>query len=224
MTTVVSRLYDQVDTANRVAAQLHSDGFPEKTLAIVTSADVTAMTAAGVPMRIAEGYARQMQAGQAVFVCRAPFTPFGAARRAMEVADSATALAADNSYLRQEPKLEQHLNSVLSSHPMMMTRDDYVGSGWSDWRATHALGWPTVTRRRAAPDNLIKGRGPMSQMFWPGKLLSDKPRASRVMSGRRHILTSARGVTAHASGRRAILSGHPRITELFGWPTLSKRG
>ena len=124
MTTVVSRLYDQVDTANRVAAQLRSDGFPEKTLAIVTSADVTAMTAAGVPMRIAEGYARQIQAGQAVFVCRAPFTPFGEARRAMEVADSATALAADNSYLRQEPKLEQHLNRGPRSHPMMMTGEE----------------------------------------------------------------------------------------------------
>jgi hypothetical protein len=222
MTTVVSRLYDQLDTANRVAAQLRGDGFPEQTIAIVTSADLAAMTTAGVPAGVASGYVRQIQAGQAVLVCRAPFTPFGAARRAMEVADSATALAADNSYIRKEPKLEQHLNSVLTSHPMMMTREDYVGSGWAEWRATHTLGWPTVTRRREAPDNLLKGRGPMSRLFWPGKLLSDKPRALRVISGRRHFLTSARSVSAHRS-RSKILTGHPRITELFGWPTLSKR-
>ncbi|MBF9047318.1 hypothetical protein LSUCC0031_09365 [Rhodobacterales bacterium LSUCC0031] len=223
MTTVVSRLYDKVDTATGVADQLRRDGFPDATIAVVTRADLAAMMAAGVPARTAENYARMMQAGQAVFVCRAPFTPFGAARRAMAVADGAAALAADNSYIKQDPKLEQHLNSVLPSHPKVMTRDDYVGSGWAEWRATHVLGWPTVTRRREAPNNLITTGRPMSQMFWPGKLLSDKPRTSRVMSGRRHILTSARSVTAHASGRRAILSGHPRITELLGWPTLSKR-
>jgi hypothetical protein len=224
MTTVVSRLYDQVETANGVAAQLRSDGFPDKTLAVVTSADPAVMTAAGVPQAVAARYAQQMQAGHAVLVCRAPFTPFGAARRAMAVANATPAIAADDSYIREDAHLERHINSVLTRHPMMMTREDYVGSGWAEWRATHVLGWPTVTRRAAAPDNLIRGGRAMSQLFWPGKLLSGKPRPARVMSGRRHILTSARSVTASTSGRRAILSGHPRITELLGWPTLSKRG
>lgn len=223
MTTVVSRLYDQVETANRMADQFRAEGFPESCLSILTSADSHAMAAARIPASDAKTYAAKMQAGQAVFVCRAPFTPFGAARRAIDLVDGMPSLAGANTYLRQDPKIERGLNSVLPTHPKMMTRDDYVGSGWAEFRASHLFGWPTVSRRREAPNNLIKSKGPMSRLFWPGKLISDKPRKLSVMSGGRHILTSERSVRA-SSGRRSILTSHPRISEMFGWPTLSKRG
>jgi hypothetical protein len=222
MTTVVSRLYDTVDTAQRLADRFRAEGFPDSTLSILTSADAAAMDAARVPGPDAALYAAKMQAGQAVFVCRAPFTPFGAARRAIDLADGMPSLAGANTYLRQDPKLERGLNSVLPTHPKMMTRADYVGSGWAEFRASHLFGQPTVSRRREAPNNLNKTGRPMSQMFWPGKLISDKPRKLSVMSGRRHILTSARSVSA-SSGRRSILTSHPRISEMFGWSTLSAR-
>jgi hypothetical protein len=222
MTTVVSRLYETLDTAERLADQFRAEGFPDSTLSILTSADVAAMVAAHVPEPDAARYAARMQAGQAVFVCRAPFTPFGAARRAMELADGVPAVAGANSYLRQSPQLERGLNSVLPTHPKMMTRDDYVGSGWPEFRASHLFGWPTVSRRRAAPDNLVKSGPSMSRMFWPGKLISNKPRKSSVISGGRYFLSSARS-TQSRGGRRTILSSHPRITELFGWSTLSAR-
>lgn len=222
MTTVVSRLYDTVDAAQGVADQFRAAGFPESTLSVLTSADTAAMVAARIPEAQASIYASRLQAGQAVFVCRAPFTPFGAARRAMDLADGVASLAGANSYLRQDPKLERGLNSVLPSHPKMMTREDYVGSGWAEFRASHLFGQPTVSRRREAPKNLLTGRGPISGLFWPGKLISTKPRKPSVISGRRHFLTSARSTASHRS-RRKILSGHPRISELLGWPTLSAR-
>lgn len=222
MTTVVSRLYDTVDTAQRLADRFRAEGFPDSTLSILTSADAAAMDAARVPGRDAALYAAKMQAGQAVFVCRAPFTPFGAARRAIDLADGMPAIAGANTYLRQSPQLERGLNSVLPSHPTMMTRDDYVGSGWAEFRASHLFGWPTVSRRREAPNNLIKSKGPMSRLFWPGKLISDKPRKLSVISGGRRFLSSARS-TQSRGGRRGILTSHPRISEMFGWSTLSAR-
>lgn len=222
MTTVVSRLYDQVDTANRVADQLRAEGFPASTISILTSADAAAMAAARIPAPQAAAYAARMQAGQAVFVCRVELTPFGAARRAMDLADGAPAILGANSYLRQKPQLERGLNSVLPSHPTVMTRDDYVGSGWAEFRASHLFGFVTVSRRPAAPDNLIRSGNAMSRMFWPGKLISTKPRKHSVISGGRLFLSSARSTQSRRT-RRGIMTDHPRISEMFGWPTLSAR-
>lgn len=222
MTTVVSRLYDQVETAKRVADQLRAEGFPESCLSIVTSADAAALMAARIPAAAATGYAAKMQPGQAVFVCRAPFTPFGAARRAMDLADGMPAIAGANSYIREQARPAEHINSVLSSHPTLMTRDDYVGSGWAEFRASHLFGWPTYTRRREEPKNLITRSRPMSAAFWPGKLLSDKPRKSRVIAGGRLMLSGSR-VGTSKSGRSSVLTGHPRISEKFGMRMLSGR-
>lgn len=222
MTTVVLRLYDKVETAQHMADQFRAEGFPDACLSILTSADAAALAAARVPEADAAAYAAKMQDGQAIFVCRAPFTPFGAARRAMDLADGVPSLAGANRYLSQDPKLERGLNSVLPTHPKIMTRADYVGSGWAEFRASHLFGFPTVSRRREASNNLITGKGPMSRLFWPGKLISDKPRKLSVISGRKHFLSSARGTATHRT-RRKILSSHPRITEMFGWPTLSAR-
>jgi hypothetical protein len=222
MTTVVSRLYDQVETAQRVADQLRAEGFPASTLSVLTSADAAAMAAARIPASQVAAYVAKMQPGQAVFVCRAQLTPFGAARRAIDLADGAPAILGANSYLRQTPQMEPGLNSVLPTHPTMMTRDDYVGSGWAEWRASHLFGWHTVSVRRAAPDNLIKGDRVMSRAFWPGKLISDKPRKPSVISGGRLFLSSARSTQSRRT-RRGILTDHPRISEMFGWPTLSAR-
>jgi hypothetical protein len=102
-----------------------------------------------------------MAPGHALLVCRAPFTPFGAAIRAQEVANATPSLdvgvADENRYIREEPDLARHGASVLVYHPLMMTRHDYVGSGWSGWRLSDVFGFTTVSRRRARPDNLIDG-------------------------------------------------------------------
>jgi len=225
MTTVVSRLYDSVEAANGVADQLRAEGFPDSTISVIAAADAGEIMKARVSERAAHAYAKAMTGGQAVFVCRAPFTPFGAARRAMEVADGTPMVDAGigkaNEYVREEAQLENLNPSILLNHPLMMTLDDYVGSGWSEWRATHALGWDTVIRRREAPKNIIRGGRYMSRSFWPGKLLSSKPRRSSVFSGGKLFLSSKRSVSTPK--KSSILSGHPRISEKFGFKTISER-
>jgi len=105
---------------------------------------------------------------------------------------------------------------------MMMTRDDYVGSGWSGWRLSDVFGFPTISRRKERPDNLSPGH--KSTWFWPGKLLSTKPRRSSVFHGGRHMSRYFWPMPLVTTGRkRSILTSHPRITERFGWPTLKAR-
>jgi len=226
MTTVVTRLYESKAVVDRVAEVLRDDGFPEATFDVITSADAGRIAASRVEERAAERYASAMTEGRALLVVRAPFTPFGAARRAQEVADSEpwidAGVANQNRYIEEKPDLGKYRSSVLQNHPMMMTRDDYVGSGWSGWRLSDVFGFPTISRRKERPDNLSPGH--KSTWFWPGKLLSTKPRRSSVFHGGRHMSRYFWPMPLVTTGRkRSILTSHPRITERFGWPTLKAR-
>jgi hypothetical protein len=221
MTTVITRLYESVDMARDVAATLRAEGFPDATLDVITTADADRMEAARVDRRAAERYASAMAQGHALLVCRAPFTPFGAAARAQMVANATPSVdvgvANENVYIREVADLGRHEASVLAHHPLMMTRDDYVGSGWSGWRLSDVFGFTTVSRRRARPDNLSTGH--KSTAFWPGKMLSTRPRRSSVISGGRHM---SRGwwpmPLVRTGSKRSILKSHPLITPRFGWP------
>lgn len=223
MTTVVSRLYDSVDTANRVADKLRAAGFPESTLSVIATADSAAIQAARVSAPVAASYVSAMTGGQAVLVCRAPVTPFGAARVAMATADGEawinTGRGAANEYIREVANLDNLNPSVLTNHPMMMTRDDYVGSGWAEWRMSDVFGFPTISVRREYRPSVLTGTRYMSRAFWPQRLLSAKPRRSSVYSGGRRFLSSGRSVSS--PHKRSVLTGHPRITEMFGFKTLS---
>src|SRR6056297_334927 len=226
MTTVVTRLYESKAVADCVAEVLRAEGFPEATLDVITTADAATIAASRVEDRAAERYASAMTEGRALLVCRAPFTPFGAARRAQEVADGEAwidaGVANQNRYIEEKPDLGKYTSSVLQNHPMMMTRDDYVGSGWSGWRLSDVFGFPTISRRKERPDNLIPGH--KSTWFWPGKLLSTKPRRSSVFHGGRHMSRYFWPMPLVITGRkRSVLTSHPRITERFGWPTIKTR-
>ena len=225
MTTVVSRLYDKVETANRVADKLRAQGFPESTLTILTAVDEGAMVKARVGEAAAAAYARKMSEGQALFICRAPVTPFGAARVAMAAADSEAWIdagrGASNEYIREVADLTDKTPRVLVNHPLMMTRDDYVGSGWSGWTLSGVFMWPTVSRRRDYKLSVMQGTRYMSRSFWPGRLLSDKPRRVTAMRGGRLMLTSARSVSSPT--KNSVMSGHPRFFEKMGFRSLSEQ-
>jgi hypothetical protein len=224
MTTVVSRLYDKVDTANRVADRLRAQGFPESTLSIITTADAKAIAKARVGEAATAAYAKTMKDGQALFVCRAPVTPFGAARVAMAAADSEawidTGRGACNEYIREEADLDIRTPRVLKGQPLMMTRDDYVGSGWAEWKLSDVFGWPTRSRPRSGPLSVMQGTRYMSRGFWPRPLLSNKPRRSSVIRGGRLMFGSA-GVSTPS--KHSVISHHPRIFEKFGFRSLSEK-
>ncbi|MEM7744943.1 MAG: hypothetical protein AAF409_14645 [Pseudomonadota bacterium] len=96
MTTIISRLYKDQKTADAVAAGLAHEEFPAGTYDVIAAGDDTEarITAAGVAPASAAAYASNVDAGNALVVCRAPFTPFGAARVAMTVMDGKETLDA----------------------------------------------------------------------------------------------------------------------------------
>jgi hypothetical protein len=226
MTTIVTRLYGSAETAERVAATLRADGFPEATLSIITEAEPAQMIEARVDAQAAEAYAKAMTGGRALFVCRAPFTPFGAARRAQEVADGETAIDAgvenENRHVEEIAAPREATPSVLGNHPRMLTRDDYVGSGWSGWRVSDMLGWPTISRRTGRPGNLLHGNPHITRALGP--LVRTGKRKSSVISGGRHMSRIFWPMPLVTTGRKSsVLKDHPRITERLGFRTLTKR-
>ncbi|MFW5881652.1 MAG: hypothetical protein ACOCTP_03935 [Roseicyclus sp.] len=226
MTTIVTRLYETREAAERVAATLRDDGFPEVTLSIITEADTEKMVEARVDADAAERYSKAMTGGQALFVCRAPFVPFGAARRAMAVADSEAAIDAgvadENRHEDEIAKTGRETFSVLGNHPHILTREDYVGSGWSGWRASDILMWPTVSRRRGRPDNLLQDHRHITGFL--GRPVLSRPRKSSVIPGGRHMSRLFWPMPLVRTGtKHSVLTDHPRITERLGFRTIIRR-
>lgn len=85
MTTVVTRLYADKTTAEQAVNALRMQNHPEGNIDMIASGKGAedAMIAASVPEESAASYAGAMKSGNALVVCRAPFTPLGAARNAI---------------------------------------------------------------------------------------------------------------------------------------------
>lgn len=89
MTTIVTRLYATQTTAEQASEALKMQNHPASNISIVgagKSAEAD-LVAAGVPEGSAASYAETMKAKNAIIVVRAPVTPFGAARNAMDTVD-----------------------------------------------------------------------------------------------------------------------------------------
>jgi hypothetical protein len=143
MTTLVTRLYDDPAHADAAVATLKADGFPDSTMDIIEQRGRASardrIEAAGVPVDIARQYAQHLTSNRALLVVRAPFVPFGAARRAIEVADQYPAINAgiadQNANLPDRPDPRLFL-SILTSHRLFLTnlidvRNDLKPRGFS---------------------------------------------------------------------------------------------
>lgn len=143
MSTIVTRLYEDPANADAVVATLKAEGFPEDCMSVVEQRSRRSaqdmIEEAGVPSDVAQQYAQHLSANRALLVVRAPFVPFGAARRAIEVADTYPAfdagVANQNINIPEEPNPDLFL-SILPSHRLFLTnmldvRNDLKPRGFS---------------------------------------------------------------------------------------------
>jgi hypothetical protein len=108
MTTIVTRLYADATTAEQAATALKLQNHPDGNIDVIAAGKgaEAAMVDAQVPEGSAASYAKAMKSGNSLVVCRAPVTPFGAARNAMATLDEFDAMDAgvenENFYLTSE--------------------------------------------------------------------------------------------------------------------------
>lgn len=224
MTTVITRLYADRQSARGIQERLYREGFPRHQLSLVTmdEGDTSEqlkrrMERALVPDEAAEAYAARVAEGASLVVVRATYKPLNAVRIANETFASSGALPVNLSsqeFKVQTPK--DHAPSILKDHPRFFTRPptgDHIGGPLSDQFGFRLL---AAHKRRDSVlkdgklffgDGVIRGRQShsvlkpgtfISKFFWPMPLLTKRKRRNSVIHG----------------------GGHP-LSRLLGWPTLT---
>ncbi len=193
MTTIITRLYEEIEAARAAVAALRAAGHPGENVDLIVREDpfrsglsvVERIAAARVDPSSAAIYAGHVEGGRPLVVVRAPVTPFGAARNAMYIVDQHGPMPVGgvdaNRYVREEPKRELFL-SVLSDHPRWFSSDMNPVNNRNRGTVSEAFGLPPLSPRRPRT-SAMSGGGFMSKLFWPMPLLSRKPRGSSVIRG-----------------------------------------
>lgn len=196
MTTIISRLYKDESTAKKVMKDLKTRGFPDKLMEMVGAGEdaQSKMEAAHVNSTSAAAYAGKMAEGNAVVVVRAPVTPFGIAKAAMEIVDSKPSIDAgvenENEFIRSSPAPRKSggiPGAILSDHPRFLT--------------------PAPSERKTEPSTITDKFG--------FQLLSSGPRQSSVMPGGK-LMTSPPHL--REGERRKSVMDEPRHMSTAFWP------
>lgn len=160
MTTIVSRLFADMTTAEQAVTALKLQNHPDGNITLIAAADGAhgAMLEAGVPEDSADAYAAAMGPGNAVVVVRAPVTPFGAARNAIDTMnefDSLDAGVANENY---------YVTTDAQDDLLMDLKVDRTHRYWATWgyerkrgRVSDAFGMPTVYHGTKFFGNFLTG-------------------------------------------------------------------
>lgn len=223
MTTVITRLYADPQSARGVMERLYREGFARHAMTAVQPGDGDTgklrakMERALVPGHAAETYATRVAEGNTLVVVRADYKPLNAVRIANETFDTSGALPsglAEESFKVQTPP--DHAPSILKDHPRFFTMppsDDHIGGPLSDQFGFRLLSAQKrrdsvlpdgkrffgdgIMRNRKA-DSVLHSAPFVSRYFWPMPLITRKRRGNSVIRG-----------------------GGTPFSRLLGWPTIS---
>ena len=181
MTTIITRLFDDKKTADYAVTALKLQNHPDENIDVIEYGEgaKAAMLDASVPESSADAYVRKMSKGSTLVVYRAPVTPFGAARNAMDTFDEFESVDAgvenENVYVSDGPDGDMFLDKKV----------DTQHRHWATWEneprgflVSDVLGIPTLTAQKSK-DSVIHGTAFMSKWFWPMPLIiRSKPKAN----------------------------------------------
>lgn len=172
MTTIITRLYQDEQTANGVAKSLLDNHFRSNMLDVVAGANNVdaAMTDAGVTRDSKEAYGQGIRKGNALLVVRAPF---GGAQKAELIVDQTPSLAGGSAYVSTDMSA-QYQNSILSDHPRFMSSGMYPSLSRGRSMIATLFGKPLMKKKVNLNNALYRGT-----KFWanfPIPHLKDKKR------------------------------------------------
>ena len=183
MTTIITRLYKDLATAQGVASELTSAGHLAGNIDVISrDGDGTAearMTEARVPKASVAAYAPGVAKGAALLVIRAPFAPVGTARHAIKLVNRTPAIDVglddEDVYIREQPNVEME-GKIL--HGTVF----YMSNPHRNLPHGHILGSNPILPSRPRT-SAIRGGAYMSTKFWPMKLLSTRTEKSSAIHG-----------------------------------------
>jgi hypothetical protein len=183
MTTIITRLFSDVATAQAAVAALKANRQDPATMEIITregaGQTIDRLRAARVPAASATAYAAGISDGRALLVVRAPFAPMGTARNAIRVVNRFPALsvglADEDVYIREQPRLE-------ASGKVMQGKVFFMSNPYRSISHGHILGSNPVSQSKPRT-SAIRGGAYMSTKFWPMRLLSRPKEGTSAIRG-----------------------------------------
>lgn len=230
MTTVITRLFQDEQTARYVAEKIVFLGVPSRAVSVISKesgadADVlkSKMVRAKVHETAVDAYLHHIHEGKAVVVVRATYKPLTAAtkvRESMAKRDTIdVADVVDDYYMPDGP---EKASSVLKEHPHFLTvRIDKTG--YEGAPISRGLGFRLLSARKNR-GSAIRGGGFKSLMFWPMPLLSRKERKKSVISGGRYVSQSIWPMALLSRKPRSnsvVKGGDLPLSRALGWPPVS---
>jgi hypothetical protein len=227
MTTIITRLFEDENTARYVAERVLFIGVPSRAISVISkdsAPDAKALKSKLAGAKVHEGaidaYAKHIAKGNALVVVRATYKPLTAATKVRDLMKKRETIDVANVvndyYVADGP---QKTPSILNEHPLFLTvRMDR--SGYEGGPVTRGLGIRLLSERKER-SSAKRGGGFMSRAFWPMPLLTSKPRKSSVIKGGRPMSRSFWPMALLSSNKRSnsvIKGGDLPLSRSLGWP------
>jgi len=227
MTTIITRVFETTDTAQKAAGKIKDRGVPRRAVSVITNEDSDlhdAMAEAMVHDSAISTYADHVQKGHALLVVRATYKPLMAAaivRGMLEKFDTIDAGVTNEHFVPDGPEEKV---KILDDHPLFFTRR-MDKTGYQGGPVSPSYGLKLLSAPKDRSSAMHGGRF-MSKAFWPMPLLSKKERKSSVISGGRHMSRMFWPMPLLSSKERntsVIKGGDLPFSRSTGWRVLSDR-
>ncbi len=232
MTTVITRLFANKAAATAVEDRLRWEGFPRNVVRVVAASegsdtnDIAAkLTRAGVQGDTAAAYASKMAGGNALIVVNATYKPLGAARIAREVLADQNSISVgdleEENYVREG---RDHAPSVLKDHPRFFSLPADIEAELPRGPISSEIGMRLLSNK-PRKNKVISGGSFMSRAFWPMKLISSGRNATSAVnkSGPRSSWFWPMPLLSNKPRRNSVIRGGSLpLSRALGWPPLSK--
>ncbi|MEM9063605.1 MAG: hypothetical protein AAGD13_24365 [Pseudomonadota bacterium] len=160
MTTIITRLYEDEQTAHGVVQALRDHSFRDSMVDVITSSGdaQAAMSEAGVPEDAHDAYAQAIASGNALVAVRAPF---GGAEKAYILMDKTPSVdmggLAQTSYVAEDLALEYRSSSIIKGAPRLMSSPMFPSIRRGRSLLATMFGKPLMRKRLNIDNSIYRG-------------------------------------------------------------------
>ena len=226
MTNVITRLYQDTETAEHAESRLRMEGLPRNSAYVISAEGEDAKSLEHRMLRVnvhedaASAYASKVAAGKTLLVVRTTYKPLGAAQIARDVLSDFDAIdvgpVTDDYFF---PDGVETASSVLKDHPLIMTPEPFPVN--SNHYMAH-WPFPLIIRRNPSTYSIFPRHARMAD--FPIPLLDDrKPFTDSIIP--RHARMAnfpIRLISRRVPKNRSIFPRHARMAN-FPIPLISRR-
>lgn len=191
MTTIISGLYEDANTAHSIVTELEAAGFASDSCGVVTQTGdasvLERLMEARVDEHSAQAYAQHMTTERAIVIVHAGFNPFGTALRAIQILNGYSWVEAGaphpDRYVREEASRVQRL-SVMRTPRRFLSPD--MEPGLKRRSTLSAMFAFPLLKKRKTSNSAISGGRLVSGGWLPFPTLIQKDKTNSATPGGGH--------------------------------------